>query len=1684
MLLQKKDFAESLYHRAMEKWFIFCLIWSVCSTVDESGRVLIDHHLRDIDSRLLPPRLIYEYSINPETNEFELWEKKVTKIGIGAPISFHDIVVPTIDTTRNSFVMMSLIENDHRVMIGGPTGSGKSMMAQLLLKNLPRTYSSVAFNLSSMVECATIQAVIGGALEKHSKDKLGPEAGKKKLVVFIDDLNSPKKTSTESPFQPPLELLRQLIEYNGWYERKNCSWQHILNTHVLSAMPPATGGRETIPNRLLSKFSLVNCIAPDQKSVVEILNNILCSKLGMVRTDVKSLFKVIAKATYEVFEVTKKKFLPMPEKSHYIFHLCDLFKVTQGLLEFGRTCISSKETLLRLWIHECMRTFSDRFTLDAHDDELMFVDVLIVALKNHFHSDFMNLTENSFDRCRGPIFAPIYDTTEEVSKGSNHSYTEIETKELLCKSLSNYLSDYNDNESFVPMNLVLFDDALKHICRINRVIQLERGNMLLVGLGGSGRESLTRLATFISGAHFFTIELTKSYRVSDFREDLKSLYIQCGIDNKRCVFFLKDTQIVNEAFLEIINTILVSGDIYGLFENDAIAEICNRVRTDALSAGLRDSKEVLWNFFLNKVKSNLHLILAMSPVGNTLASRFQYYPSLTTFMTINWFNNWPTEALEQVASKYLSDSQFPTKGYVTKISASFAKIHESALRSSKQMFREVKRYNYVTPANYLDLVQGYQALLLEKHGELSRYRSKLLGGLSKLEKGRIQVEQMRSTLENKKIYVGQSQQDCEHMLEKIVSEKIVAEEQEKKVKLDSERITKEEIQCKKIALEAKSDLAVALPALKEALLQVEKLDKSAITEIKSYSSPPSAVEKVLACVMILMGKPAEWGSAKTVLGETNFLTNLKAFDKDNVKNSTIIKVKKYVENQSFTADEVTKVSFAAGALCAWCHAIYLYAKVIKEVKPKRQRLRSAQDSLTSKQSHLSEAKHALETIVEKVNSLKDEYSQSVEQKNNLNAEADDLEDTLNRAERLITNLSGEYSRWKHSIDAFEKRSTDLPGDVLVACAFLSYSGPFNSSYRVTLMEQWISIVHMSEVPISHDFLPSSFLCSDSEIRNWNLQGLPKDNFSTENAIIVKRSNRWPLLIDPQQQGNKWIRALEGQNLKIIDPRMKDFLKVLETSITFGLTVLLQDISEEIDASLEPVLSKAIISTGGRKVIKLGEKDVDYNDNFNLYITTRLPNPHYTPDVSVKTNIVDFSLKDQGLDEQLLALVVNEEEPNLESQKSQLTVSIAIGKQRLIDLEDEILRLLFESKGSLLNDINLIKTLQASKATAEDINVQMLKTQETEKKTDSAREVYRSAARLSSIIYATLNEMSSINPMYQYSFGSYMDLFRANIKKSCEAGSIMTRNTTKRVEVINQYHMAAVHNHTCVGLLKGDKLLFSLRLCFRILQDKGEIPEEEFDYFCHGRISSMCNINAKKQNNKLAFDWLSNKACDALNDLGYLIKGLIDSIVQQEESWLVWYRSDKPETTPLPGKWDRMLSGLQKLCVVRALRLDRVLNAAALFVSNNIGSEFSNPPPLNLGEVFKCSTPKTPIILILSPGVDPTDQIIALAKSSSHNCVQVALGQGQGPTAVNLIRKACAEGFWVFLANCHLMLSWMKDLEDVIDCYCEKGSLHKNYRLWLSCNPDPHFPLSILHRSLKVTMEPPSGLVSLSVRSMR
>lgn len=145
---------------------------------------------------------------------------------------------------------------------------------------------------------------------------------------------------------------------------------------------------------------------------------------------------------------------------------------------------------------------------------------------------------------------------------------------------------------------------------------------MLVGVGGSGRRSMARLAACITEMKPFSIEISKSYREKEWHEDIREkLLKRTGVEGESVAFLFSDTQLVRESFLEDINNLLNSGEIPNLFPTEDKVAICDELGQKAREAGCGDSRDQIYNFFVQRCRENLHIVLAFSPVGDQFRSR-------------------------------------------------------------------------------------------------------------------------------------------------------------------------------------------------------------------------------------------------------------------------------------------------------------------------------------------------------------------------------------------------------------------------------------------------------------------------------------------------------------------------------------------------------------------------------------------------------------------------------------------------------------------------------------------------------------------------------------------------------------------------------------------------------------------------------------------------------------------------------------------------------------------------------------------------------------------------------------------------------------------------------------------------------------------------------------------------------
>ena len=1683
----------------VEATFVFCLVWSVGGSIEQASRLRFDNMLHRIMPLKLFPHTpasaptdvtVFDFFYNAANRSFVPWTEKVPTYHLPHEnVPFFKIMIPTVDTVRTKHVVSLLLKSGANTLITGNVGVGKSMVVDSLLSELPEGFSGSRVTFSAQTSSNSLQETIESKLEKRSKGSLAPPGGRK-LVLAIDDFNMPKKS--EFGFIPPLELLKLWNDNGFWYDRSKQERTYIHDMKLLAAMAPPGGGRNKFSQRILSMFAVLNMVDPSESQLERIYGTILGELQAGFDQSITSIGANITRASIAVYKSLVHELLPTPTKSHYLFNTRDLSKVIQGVTCATKQFYDSKESILQLWIHENLRVFSDRLCDDK--DEVWLTRQMDTVLRAQLgvswnevlsttstsKSTFVSMSagEDELHPChpfvsfmRQGVEVPPYEVVSEMS--------------MLKEFLSEKLEDYGLEPGNAPMDLVLFSDAISHVCRIHRVLTQPRGHAMLIGVGGSGRKSLARLAAYVAEMKVFSIEITKNYKQLEWREDLKSLYRQTGVAGKPTVFILDDTQIVRETFLEDVNNALTSGEIPSLFTKDEVSAVCEDMRKIAKAQNIRAiTHDELFTFFLERVIKNLHIILCMSPVGDAFRERTRMFPGLVNCCTINWFKDWPVEALKEVAAKKLLDDDLGER-VKNDLCDIFSRIHASTASTANVMFSEMKRKMYVTPTNYIEFVNFFRTLMVEKTRELNLKIAKLQGGLTKLAETEVQVRDMQSVCKDKAVVVADAKRDCEELLKVIVQDKRAADEQSVRVAAEAERIEIEAQKANSIAEECQLKLDEALPALQEAEAALNVLTKKDMGELKSYVKPPVLVELCLKGVLTVLKCPTTWDEAKKQLGDSSFLERLLNFDKDTLADGLLTKIAKFVNNPEYQPDVIGKVSLAAKGLCKWVHAMYSYGNVAKEIAPKRATLKQAQDELKTKQDSLVLTQANLAEVMAKVAVLKEKYEKSAANKASLESELADLELKLERAEALVEGLSGEKKRWANSIEEFEAQIERLPGDVCIAAAFMSYAGAFPSKYRKDLVtHHWVPMLREMAVPCTTDFDFANFLADPSDVRDWNIQGLPADSFSTENGVIVTRGNRWSLLIDPQGQGNKWIKSMEGSNGLILTTlNAPDMVRQLEHAIQFGLPLLIQDVKETIDPILENVIAKTFIRKGCSVMVRVGDKELDYSPNFRLYFTTKMMNPHYTPEVSTKLAVINFIVKEEGLNAQLRDLVVRRERPELDAQKNELVVKVARGKRKLGELEDLILDLLSKASGSLLDNIELIDSLTRSKTTSEEVTASLKIAESTGAEIERAAAAYAPVATRASILYFTLYSLADIDPMYQFSLDAYTTLFDCSITKSKKSGSADTADVEERLKALNDYHTYAVYRYTSRGLFESHKLLLSLQMCVQIESEQGLVPQSEWQYFVRG-----CEIS--KRNDAQEGDApLSDKACSWLSaehwsnvlELSRTFESTFGELPMsvgdtQSDLWEAWYRHSKPETQPLPGVWDEKVTMLQRLLILRSLRLDRVENGIRRYVADHLGPKFIDPPVLNLNEVYFDSASAVPCIFVLSAGVDPTANLkqLAASKGMSEKLYSVALGQGQASIATELIERGRKAGHWVFLANCHLMTSWLPKLQEIIEDF-DNDPPHEDFRLWLSSNPTAEFPLAILQRGLKMTTEPPKGL---------
>jgi len=650
----------------------------------------------------------------------------------------------------------------------------------------------------------------------------------------------------------------------------------------------------------------------------------------------------------------------------------------------------------------------------------------------------------------------------------------------------------------------------------------------------------------------------------------------------------------------------------------------------------------------------------------------------------------------------------------------------------------------------------------------------------------------------------------------------------------------------------------------------------------------------------------------------------------------------------------------------------------------------------------------------------------------------------------------------------------------MSAAFLSYIGFFDHSYRVFLEGEWKFFVDNISLKYRPDISFTEFLSRPTDRLIWQTQELPNDELCIENAIILKRFNRYPLVIDPSDQALKFIMNHYADK-KIQKTSFADdsFMKHLESSIRFGYPLLVQDV-EKIDPVLNSVLNKEVHKAGGRVLIRVGDQEIDFSPTFSMFMITRNPSATFTPDLCSRVTFINFTVTPSSLQSQCLNIYLKNEREEIDKKRSDLLKLQGECKVKLRELEDSLLDALNKSEGNILDNNELISTLETLKKEAADIAAEVEKIDDTVKEIEVVSNEYQPIAHMTSRIYFTLENMSSIHFLYQYSLQHFMEIIFTVLNTNQTLAAIPKTQPENRLQVMVKEIFTYIYEKISQSLLFENKVLFALRLGQIRLSGEGE-----FDQLFELLLKST-TVFESKLSDTLVGGLLSKSQLAQLEDITATkhFRSLIEHMEGNEDRWIMFMKHPAAETVA-PEFYETddtndKARDLKKLILLKIMRPDRFNTASQLFLGKVFGEEMLNVPDVDLHKIVeKESNAKSPLLLVSAPGYDASYKVDTLAKQANKKYASVAIGSPEAFELVDRAIKAAAKaGTWVLLKNVHLAPRWLVELEKTI----YKLTLHPNFRIFLTMEINPKVPATLLRASHVFVFEPPAGIKASLLRS--
>lgn len=910
-------------------------------------------------------------------------------------------------------------------------------------------------------------------------------------------------------------------------------------------------------------------------------------------------------------------------------------------------------------------------------------------------------------------------------------------------------------------SLVIHNDFIRLVSRVDRILRQSQGHGLIVGPPSVGKTTAIRFVCWTAGLDLKILRIHSQYGDSEFAQDLRNVLL-AALRRPICLV-LSQELLQTPEFVERMNSLLANGEVPGLFPTEHQAELeeaCRRAGFTPLSASTPgiagatlDSLDMN-QWFLQRVVSNLHIVF-------TTMSTEHVSPALLNRCTVVRVSHWSQSTKRQIAAQWCSTTD----------------VESNMIEALTELPCNDER-------EFIELCYQFTRAFTSRKESLEETQRHFVSGGYRLKEAFLEVSQLKKHLATQQKRLEAEDSRSSAVLQQMLTEQSEAERKRAaavEIRLAVQQQNRE-IQDRKKA--ANDDLAATEPLIEQASQGVQNIKKSQLNELRSLNNPPEPVKITLEAVCLLLGLKND-GGWRQVLGAVRgdeFIPRIVHFDTSQLmhpQNAHIVSriEQEYMTLPSFTYERVDRASKAGGPLLRWVVAQVAYAQALAAVEPLMREIDRLNDESMESQAKLSAIEAMLQDLEGAIDKSKLEYGRAVAQCEVLKADMHNVKSQLTRAESLLASLDAEQHRWKHGSEQFPENVAKLPGDALVEGTFSALAGPLDIGEQRLLMTRLQEIGSASNVKLNITSLESPV---------------------TKNEI-ARKSRSVALVIDPS--GTWEAESLvDSRDVKTTSFLLDadSLLKEVDTALRFGQHLVIKH-AERFDPLLVPLLNREFVRKGARLLVNLGSGDIDVANGFKLTLHARdlASIERIQPLLLPKVSVVDFRMTASVFEKMIGDALLSTEEPELAAKRHELQKVSAGTQIKLRKLESDLLSTLSESAGALLENHQLVHSLETLKSESVELNEIQSSTTATLEQLDSAYATFAPTARLAANVYVNALAYSRVNPFYHIGVDWLWQIAESLLKSMADSAdfpSAFSREVNNRIASVVASVDAPANSH--------------------------------------------------------------------------------------------------------------------------------------------------------------------------------------------------------------------------------------------------------------------------------------------------